>query len=226
MPLRQAETGIARQMAPEVVLHHALAQHAGVAFAAHMVGQHAGPGQRLAGGVGVMAQAVGHSPERIRHRRCAQDAQHRNAQQPRNISRTGLAIMQPHHAFDQDQVRLLRSAMQAFADILLPVDPQIELVHRPPAGQLVPVRIQKIRPALEHLHTASGARMQARQPGGERGLALARGGRGDQQGDAGCHGASSSQMPSGPWWNTSSCTTRPCTRCSSMMRSILAEVTL
>ena len=226
MPFRQAESGITRQVAPEMIVHHAVAQHARMALAAHMVGQHAGPGQRLAGWMGIVAQPVSHGTKGVRHGRRAQDAQHWNVQQPRNIGRTRFAIVQPHHAFDQNQVRCLRGPVQALADVLFAVDPQVELVHRPAAGQFMPVRIQKIRSALEHLHAPPGARMQACQSGGERGLALARSGGGDQQGNAGRHGVSSSQRTSGPWWNTRSSTTRPWTRCSSMMRSMLAEVTL
>jgi len=42
-------------------------------------------------------------------------------------------------------------------------------------------RIKKIRPALEHPHTPTLACMQAGQRGGDGGLALAGGGRGDEQ---------------------------------------------
>ena len=82
--------------------------------------------------------------------------------------------------------------MQALAAAGLAVQPQVQLVHGLAAGELVPVRVQKVWPALEHLHAKTPARMQPRQRRRHRGLALPRGRGGNQQsGAAGgglCHG--------------------------------------
>ena len=68
----------------------------------------------------------------------------------------------------------MRRSMQALAAVGLAVHPQVQLVHRPAAGELVPVRVQKVWPALEHLHAQAPARLQPRQRRRHRGFALPR----------------------------------------------------
>ena len=63
------------------------------------------------------------------------------------VGRAGGAVEQAHHAFDEDEVVALRRSMQALAAVGLAVHPQVQLVHRLAAGQLVPVRVQKVWPA-------------------------------------------------------------------------------
>jgi hypothetical protein len=137
----------------------------------HAVGQHAGPAQA---GL-VMLQAVGQRPESARHGRGIDHGQHGQTQQLRQIARAEVAVEQAHHAFDKNQVGLLGRLMQALAHIRLARHPQIHRMHGRTAGQLVPVGVQKIRPALEHAHLASLARMQPSQGSRHGGLALAGG---------------------------------------------------
>ena len=86
----------------------------------------------------------------------------------------------------------IATGLEPNAAVGLAIHPQIQLVHRLAAGELVPVRVQKVWPALEHLHAKTPARMQPRQRRRHRGLALPRGRGGNQQsGAAGgglCHG--------------------------------------
>ena len=98
----------------------------------------------------------------------------------RQVGSAGVAVKKPHHPFDEDQIRRLRSSVQALRAVVLAVHPQVQLVHRGTAGQLVPVRVQEIRPALEHPHPPTLARVKTRQGRGDGGLALARGRGSDQ----------------------------------------------
>ena len=134
-----------------------------------------------------MAQAKRQCAKRARHGRGIDHGQHRHAKVPGQVGRAGAAVKQPHHAFDEDQVRLDGGVAQSLRAVGLTVHPQIELVHRRPAGQLVPVRVQKIRPALENPHAPPLACVQARQGGGDGGLALSRGRGCNQQRGTACH---------------------------------------
>ena len=159
----------------------------------HPVGQHAGPAQA---GL-VMLQAVGQRPESTRHGRGIDHGQHGQTQQLRQIARAEVAVEQAHDAFDKNQVSLLGRLMQALAHIRLARHPQVHRMHGRTTGELVPVGVQKIRPALEYTHLASLTRMQPCQGCRHGGLALARGRSTDQQRGAagsffghcdGCHG--------------------------------------
>ena len=167
---------------------HGHAHHVGMAVAGHAVGQHACPGQRAVAVRLVVAQAVGHRAKGLRHGRGIDHRQHGQAQQPGQVGGTGCAVVQAHHPLDQNQVGLLRGAVQALAHIGLARHPQIHLMHRRTAGQLVPERVQKIRPALEHPHPPPGTAVQAGQRRRDRGFALA-GSRGRDQ-DGGAAGGS------------------------------------
>ena len=93
-----------------------------MALARHAVGQHARPRQ-----VGlVVPQAMRQRAKGARHGRGIDDGQHRHAKVPRQVGGTGLAIEQAHHAFDKDQVGLLRRGVQAGSAVPGAIDPQIE----------------------------------------------------------------------------------------------------
>ena len=173
---------------PVCAVTQAIAQHLRMPLAAHAVGQHTRPGHAGA----VVLQAKGQRAKSARHGRCIDHRQHRHAKVLCQVGRAGGAVEQAHHAFDEDEVVALRRRMQALAAVGLAIHPQVQLVHRLAAGELVPVRVQKVWPALEHLHAKTPARMQPRQRRRHRGLALPRGRGGNQQsGAAGgglCHG--------------------------------------
>ena len=173
---------------PVGAVAQAIAQHLRMPLAAHAVGQHTRPGHAGA----VVLQAKGQRAKSARHGRCIDHRQHRHAKVLCQVGRAGGAVEQAHHAFDEDEVVALRRSMQALAAVGLAIHPQVQLVHRLAAGELVPVRVQKVWPALEHLHAKTPARMQPRQRRRHRGLALPRGRGGNQQsGAAGgglCHG--------------------------------------
>ena len=99
----------------------------------------------------------------------------------RQIASAEVAVEQAHHAFDKNQIGLLGRLIQTLAHIPLARHPQIHRMHGRTAGQLVPIGIQKIRPALEYAYLASLARMQASQGSRDGGLALAGGRSTDQQ---------------------------------------------
>ena len=146
-------------------------QHLGMALTRHAVGQNACPGQvRL-----VMPQAIRQRAKGAGHGRRIDNRQHRHAKVPRQIGRAGFAIEQAHDTFDENQVGVLRRSVQARGAILGAVDPQIKRMHGRAAGELMPVRIEKIRPALEDAHAPALPGVQARQGRYHRGLALARG---------------------------------------------------
>jgi hypothetical protein len=216
--LGQAHGGIAQHRAQPLVRRDAGLQHAGMARIGHAVGEH--PGPRHVGAVVLQAEGQraegGHHARRVHHR------QHRQAEALRQVRRAGLAVKEAHGTFDDDQVRLLRGRMQARTAISLAGHPQVHLVHRRAAGQGVPARVQKIRPALEHPHAPPLARMQPRQRAGHRRLALAGSRGGDEDGGAagGFHHAVSVNVKEGPslrrrtayaWrWHTCRRSGKPC----------------
>ena len=159
-------------------------QHVGVARAAHAIGQHTRPGQARA----VVLQAKRQRTKGARHGRRIHHRQHGHAEALGQVGGAGVAIEQAHHTFYQDEVGFLRRRMQALGAVGLAGHPQVELVHGRTAGKLVPVRVEKIRPALEDAHLQALARVQPRQGGSHRGLALARGRGRNQQRGAACSG--------------------------------------
>jgi len=103
----------------------------------HAVGQHAGPGHLIA----VVLQTKGQRTKSTGHGRGIHHSQNMKAKALRQIGRAGLTVEQAHDAFHQNQIRVLRSRMQARAAVGLARHPQIELVHRRAAGQGVPIRV-------------------------------------------------------------------------------------
>ena len=169
---------------PMLRLTQAGLQHLRVARGAHAVGQHARPTQPAL----VMLQAKSQRAKGARHGRGIDHRHHRQAQALRQIGRTGLTIKQAHDTFNEDQVAVLRRSVQTGTHIGLAGHPHVHRVHRGAAGKLVPVRVEKIRSALEHPHPPPLARVQARQRSHHGGLALARCRGRDEQSWAACHG--------------------------------------
>ena len=134
-----------------------------------------------------MLQAPGQRAKGAGHRAGINHRHHLQAKALRQIGGARLAVKQPHHAFDNDQVGVLRGIVQTLRAVRLAGHPQIELVYLRTAGQRQPVRVQKIRPALEDAHLPALPRMQARQGARHRGLALAGGRGGDEDGGAAGH---------------------------------------
>jgi hypothetical protein len=90
--------------------------------------------------------------EGLGHRLGVDHRHHRNAEAAGDVGARGLAVEEPHHPFDEDQVGLARGLMQPPGGVGLAAHAQIEVVHRRTAGHRVDLRIEEIRPALEHPH--------------------------------------------------------------------------
>ena len=148
-----------------------------MARAGHPIGDGTGPAQ--AGHPG--AQAMCQRAEGAGHRRGIDDGQYRQVEDTGQLGRRGLAVVQAHHALDDDQVGIQRGLVQAPADVVLAGHPQVQIVNGMAAGQRVPCRIQKIRARLENAHGQPIASQAAGQRSHHGGLAVAGGGRGDQQ---------------------------------------------
>ena len=156
----------------------AILQHLRVARAGHAVGQHPGPGQ--AGPVGF--QAMHDGPQRASHGAGIDHGEHGHAGALGQVGHAVAAVKQAHHALDQEKVRLLRGGVQACSAVIPAGHPQVKVLHRRTAGELVPVGVEVVWPALEHAHAAALARVQARQRSGDGGFALARSASSNQQG--------------------------------------------
>ena len=190
VPLGQLHGGAARQVAePALGRIDRTLQQRRVPGAGHAVCQHAGPGQAPVAILFVVAQAMHDGAQRLRHGAGLHHGQHRQAEAARQVGRAGRAVVQAHHAFDQQHISLASRGVQARADVGLAGHPQVDVVHRRAAGKLVPERVQKVRPALEHPHAPAAPRQHARQRGCDGGLALAGGRSGDQESGAIGHGA-------------------------------------
>ncbi len=182
MPFRQRERGIAHHSTQEIACiagaptGQCFFKHLCMPLAGHAVGQHTRPGQAGT----EMLQTEREGAKRARHGRGVDHRQHRQTKTLCEIGGAGFPIEQPHHAFDDDQVRLAGRFMQPGPRIVLARHPQIDVVRGPTCGERQPVRIQEIGPALEGPHAPTGARMQARQGRGHGGLALT-GGRGSHE---------------------------------------------
>jgi hypothetical protein len=179
--LGQRGVGIPRQGAiPGDAGAQAVLQQAGVAFAAHMVGEHAREGQvRLPGG-----EAMDQRAEGLGHGLGVDHGHHRHAEEAGDVGPGGAAVKQAHHPLDEDQVGPERRGVQAPGGVGGAAHAQVQVVDRCPAGHRVDLRVEEVRPALEDGHTAPLAGVQAGQGGGDGGLALAGSRRGNKQGGA------------------------------------------
>jgi hypothetical protein len=184
MALRQGKLHVAlqagqqRYRGPGVL--QALAQHLRMARTGHAIGQHAGKLQF--GTIG--QQALRQRADGLAHAARIDDGHHRDAQQLRQVGAAGFAIEEAHDAFDQQHVGLGGRQRHLAAAVILAAQPQVEVDHRLAAGLLQHHGIEEIGAGLEHPHPLALAPVQARQRGGDGGLAVA-GGRGrDEQGRA------------------------------------------
>jgi len=145
----------------------------------------------------VMHQSVGDGAESLSHCARVNDCQHRDAEQRRQIGTGRCAIKQPHHSFDEYQVGF-RAAGRAIRGNVLR-HPSINQADKRMARRAFQNhRIEKIRPCFEYAHMATLAAVICRECGGNGGLALAGGGRGNQQSRAMMHGIHNS-MPFCAW---------------------------
>ena len=180
--LRQRRLRIAQQRAvPAHARRQRGAQHRHMRRAPGPVGQHAG--ERQAGPIA--RQAVGHRAEGLGHGPGVDDRHDRNAEERRDIRARRAAVEQAHDALDDDEIGFVRRGGQAPARIGLTAHAQVEVVHRRAARDRMDLRIEKIRPALEHPHPLSAPGEEARHRRDHGGLALSRGRRGHQDRRAG-----------------------------------------
>ena len=166
---QRAECGHARRQA--------LDDHARMALAADAVGDHAGEVQPRP----VQLQPERDRAEGLRHRAGVDHRQHWQPEPLGQRRARGTAVMQAHHAFDEDQVGLASGLPEQLAAVILAAHPQVELPARRAAGVLVHHRIDEVGAGLEHPHPQALAAPVAGQRGRHRGLALAGGRRADQQ---------------------------------------------
>ena len=148
--------------------------------AAHPVGQHPGERQiRL-----ITRQAQGQRAKGLGHGRTVDNRQHRHAEVTCQVGARRGAVEQPHHPFDEDQVGFTCRLPEQPAAFLGTDHPQVQLADGGIAGAFENHGVEKVRPAFEHPHLAAQIAVQARQRGSDRGLALARSRRGNQDGGA------------------------------------------
>ncbi len=109
-------------------------------LAAHAVGQHTGPGHAGA----VVLQAKASAPKVPAMADASTTASTGTPKCCARSAALGVPSEQAHHAFDQDEVVLCAAACRRWRAVGLAVHPQVQLVHRLAAGELVPVRVQKV----------------------------------------------------------------------------------
>ncbi len=155
MALGQAEGGLAGQC-PQPALAHGggtggraggdgIGQHLRVALAADAVRQHTRPAQWGCGGLIPVrrkaAQALHHCAEGLGDGGGIGHQQHGHVQQTGDVGGAGRTVVQAHHAFDEDEIGLSRSGVQAGADVVFSREPQIDVVNGCSAGEFVPERV-------------------------------------------------------------------------------------
>jgi len=151
-----------RQPALPVLRRHTFLQHHRVAHAANLVGENAVKMQTPT----EIGEAKGQRAKGLRHGAGVDHREHRQVETLGEIGRRRLAIKEPHHGFNQDQIVVLRSFKQHFATEIAADEPQIKVVDRAAAGDFEHERIEKIWPALEDFDLATLAAVIARQRGG------------------------------------------------------------
>ena len=137
--------------------------------------------------VAIGGEAVRDGGDRLRHGAGIDHRQDRQIEGRREIGGRGLAVEQPHHAFDQDHIGFLRRLEQQGAAFFGPDHPEIELIDRRTGRLGENQRIEKIGAGLEDSDLEAAAAVKPRQAGGDGGLALPRSAAGDQQRGAGRH---------------------------------------
>ena len=157
-------------------LAHRIGQQLGMARTGDTIGQRAGPAQPGQPG----AQPVCQRSKGACHSGGVDHGQHRQIQSPCQFGRRGVAIVQPHHPLDDDEIGFAGRLVQAQADVGLAGHAQIEVVDGGAAGQRVPGRIEKVRTVLEDPHPLALPAEQAGQRGNDRGLAVTGGRCADQ----------------------------------------------
>jgi hypothetical protein len=75
-----------------------------------------------------MLEAPGHGAEAAGHGAGIEHQQHRHAEATRQFGGRGFAVVQAHHAFDQDQVGIARRARQAPARIGLAAHAEVDVL--------------------------------------------------------------------------------------------------
>jgi hypothetical protein len=128
---------------------------------------------------------MGKRPEGLRHGPGVDHGEHRDAEAPGQIGARRRAVEEAHDALDQDQIGFLGGVMQQAPALGFTGHPQIELVDRVAARDFQDHRVDKIRAGLEHPHAAPLGGVVAREARRDRGLALAGGGRAQQERRAG-----------------------------------------
>ena len=112
--------------------------------------------------------------QRRRRRADALGAQHQHHRQSRAAPRspqsspvrrsasTGRAVEQAHHAFDDQQLRIMRCLPHQMRQRRRPHRPAIEIEARPPGGARMELRIDVVRPHLARRHRNARAASAAR----------------------------------------------------------------
>ena len=171
MPAAQRKRFATRYAAePMCRLSQRLAQHLGMIGTGYAVSQHACPGQALL----VVLQAIDYRTQRASHAASIYHCQHRQAKLHSHIGTARLAVKQAHYAFNQHHIVMHASVLQHGAASGSARHPQIKLVHALPAGKRVPACINKVGPALKHLHAQALPAPKACQRSRNRGFALPR----------------------------------------------------
>src|SRR5512143_1137081 len=109
----------------------------------------------------VRGETVSESTEGLGHGARIDDRGDREVEALRQIGAAGVAIEQAHHSFDQNQIRMLRSLMQARAAIILTRHPEIELIDRLSRGTFQDHRVEIVGSALEDRYLVPLAAMIA-----------------------------------------------------------------
>ena len=106
-------------------------------------------------------------------------------QAAREFGGAGFAVVQPHHALDEDEVGLPRRTRQAPAGVFFASHAKVDRLAGRARREFVDLRIEEIRPALEDAHPPPLARVPACERRHHRGLAVAGSRSGDEPGGAG-----------------------------------------
>ena len=175
--------GTRQSPCPNDVLGQGGAAEPGVVIAADAVSDDMG--DRCA--IAVVFQPPGHGTETTGHGASIHDQQDGQTQAAGQLGRARFAVVQTHHAFDENQVRLRRGTRQPPAGIRLTAHAKVDVLAVGTAGQGMDLRVEEIGAALEHAHLAPQPPVQARQRRHHRRLAVAGCRRGNQQGRRGYH---------------------------------------